>query len=89
MLFNPTVSFARMKTSGGFATPFLFNLTMVVIWAFFTMIYRLLLTGMFAAARHRRTTGQLPCWVLAGAVAVRYYWGDGSRDSDDCRFQLP
>ncbi len=50
ILFNPTVSFARMKTSGGFTTPFLFNLAMVIIWAFFTVIYRLLLTGMFAAA---------------------------------------
>ncbi len=50
ILFNPTVGFARMKTSGGFTTPFLFNLTMVIIWAFFTVIYRLLLTGMFAAA---------------------------------------
>jgi hypothetical protein len=49
VLFNPTVSFPRMKTSGGFAAPFLFNLTMVVIWAFFTTIYRLLLSGVFAA----------------------------------------
>ena len=31
VLFNPTVSFSRMKTSGGFAAPFLFNLMMVVI----------------------------------------------------------
>ncbi len=45
MLFNPTVSFTRMKTSGGFASPFLFNLTMVVIYAFFSTIYQLLLSG--------------------------------------------
>ena len=50
ILFNPSVSFARMKSSGGFTAPFLFNLTMVLIWAFFTLIYRLLLTGVFAAA---------------------------------------
>jgi hypothetical protein len=50
VLFNPNVTFSRMKTSGGFAAPFLFNLTMAIIWAFFTAIYRLLWTGMFAAA---------------------------------------
>ena len=50
ILFNPTVSFSRMKTSGGFTAPFLFNLTMVVIWALFTLIYRLLLAGLFAGA---------------------------------------
>ncbi len=50
VLFNPAVSFSRMKTSGGFLAPFLFNLTMVIIWAFFTTIYRLLLSGVFAAS---------------------------------------
>jgi hypothetical protein len=50
VLFNPNVSFPRMKTSGGFAAPFLFNLTMVVIYAFFTTIYQVLLSGAFAAA---------------------------------------
>jgi hypothetical protein len=50
VLFNPTVSFPRMKTTGGYAAPFLFNLTMVVIYAFFTTIYQLLLSGVFAAA---------------------------------------
>jgi len=49
VLFNPAVSFSRMKTSGGFAAPFLFNLLMVVIYAFFTTIYQLLLSGVFAA----------------------------------------
>jgi hypothetical protein len=49
VLFNPTVSFARMKTSGGFVAPLLFNLTMIVIYAFFTTIYQLLLFGVFAA----------------------------------------
>ena len=50
VLFNPTVSFSRMKTSGGYAAPFLFNLTMVVIYAFFTTIYQLLFSGVLAAA---------------------------------------
>lgn len=50
VLFNPTTSFPRMKTSGGFASPFLFNLTMAIIWAIFVTIYRLLLNGMFGAA---------------------------------------
>ena len=56
VLFNPAVSFARMKTSGGFAAPFLFNLTMVVIYAFFTTIYQLLLTGVLG--RDRRIDAQ-------------------------------
>jgi hypothetical protein len=50
VLFNPNVSFLRMKTSGGYAAPFLFNLTMVILYAFFTTIYQLLLSGAFAAA---------------------------------------
>jgi hypothetical protein len=49
VLFYPATTFARMKTSGGFATPFLFNLTMAILWAFFTAIYRVLLNGIFAA----------------------------------------
>ena len=49
VLFNPAVSFSRMKTSGGFAAPFLFNLTMTVIYSFFTTMYQLLWSAMFAA----------------------------------------
>jgi hypothetical protein len=70
VLFNPTVSFARMKTSGGFATPFLFNLTMVIIWAFFTVIYRLLLTGMFTAAGSMRNDSSSMLGVGAGTSAI-------------------
>ena len=50
VLFNPKVSFPRMKTSGGYAAPFLFNLTMLIIYGFFTTVYQLLLSGVFAAA---------------------------------------
>jgi hypothetical protein len=50
VLFNPKISFARMKTSGGYAAPFLFNLTMLVIYGFFTTVYQLLLSGVFVAA---------------------------------------
>ncbi len=50
VLFNPNASFPRMKTSGGYAAPFLYNLTMVVIYAFFTTIYQLLISGVVAAA---------------------------------------
>jgi len=50
VLFNPTVSFARMKTSGGFKAPLLFNLTMIAIYAFFTTIYQLVLFTVFTAA---------------------------------------
>jgi hypothetical protein len=79
VLFNPSVSFSRMKTSGGFATPLLFNLTMVVIYAFFTTVYQLLFTGMFgasAAATHDGSTsiqgisGGLPPFVNIGVMAV-------------------
>ena len=69
ILFNPTVSFARMKTSGGFTTPFLFNLAMVIIWAFFTVIYRLLLTGMFAAAGSMRNDSSYMLGIGAGTSA--------------------
>ena len=70
ILFNPTVSFARMKTSGGFTTPFLFNLAMVIIWAFFTVIYRLLLTGMFAAAGSMRNDSSYMLGIGAGTSAL-------------------
>ena len=69
ILFNPGVSFARMKTSGGFATPLLFNLTMVGIWAFFTVVYRLLLSGMFAAAGSMRSDSTDMLGLGAGASA--------------------
>jgi hypothetical protein len=69
ILFNPTVGFARMKTSGGFTTPFLFNLTMVIIWAFFTVIYRLLLTGMFAAAGSMSNDSSYMLGISAGTSA--------------------
>jgi hypothetical protein len=44
VLFNPGVSFSRMKTSGGFASPFLFNLTMTLPYTVFTTLYQLLWT---------------------------------------------
>jgi hypothetical protein len=45
VLFNPSVSFPRMKTSGGFASPFLFNLTMTVIYILFRTFYQMLASG--------------------------------------------
>ena len=90
VLFNPAVSFSRMKTSGGFAAPFLFNLTMVVIYAFFTTIYQLLFTGSvcsdcrsdarrvnFPARDHWRWT-----------APIRQYRSDGGGDSAARRFNL-
>jgi hypothetical protein len=70
ILFNPSTSFARMKTSGGFTTPFLFNLAMVIIWALFTLIYRLLLTGMFAAAGSIRNDSTYMLGIGAGTSAL-------------------
>jgi hypothetical protein len=59
-----------MKTSGGFTTPFLFNLAMVIIWALFTLIYRLLLTGMFAAAGSIRNDSTYMLGIGAGTSAL-------------------
>jgi hypothetical protein len=70
ILFNPSASFARMKTTGGFTTPFLFNLTMVIIWGFFTLIYRLLLTGMFATAGSIRNDSSYLLGMSAGTSAL-------------------
>jgi hypothetical protein len=59
VLFNPTVSFTRMKTNGGFAAPCLFNLTMVVIYAVFATIYQLLwfvVIGANAGATHNESS---------------------------------
>ena len=66
VLFNPTVSFPHMKTTGGYAAPFLFNLTMVVIYAFFTTIYQLLLSGVFAAAGSAQHDGNSLSGLSAG-----------------------
>jgi hypothetical protein len=53
VLFNPGVSFSRMRASGGFAAPFLFNLTMTIPYTFFTIIYQVLGTwGIAVAAQH-------------------------------------
>ena len=68
VLFNPTVSFARMKTSGGFATPLLFNLTMIVIYAFFTTIYQLLLSGVFAAAGSTQNDLNSMSWNISAGL---------------------
>jgi hypothetical protein len=70
ILFNPAATFARMKTSGGFTTPLLFNVTMVIIWALFTVIYRLLLTGMFAAAGSMRTDSSSLLGISAGTSGL-------------------
>jgi hypothetical protein len=80
ILFNPTVSFAHMKSSGGFTAPFLFNLTMVLISAFFSLIYQLLLAGMFAAAAGSMrnesnymaglSAGTSVLWVLVYSVII-------------------
>jgi len=68
VLFNPAVSFSRMKTSGGFAAPLLFTLTMVVIWAFFTTVYRLLLSGAFAATAGSIQDGSNPLSGLSSGL---------------------
>ena len=53
VLFNPSVSFSRMRTSGGFAAPFLFNLTMMIPYSLLTIIYQMLWTwGISVAAQH-------------------------------------
>jgi hypothetical protein len=49
VLFNPAVSFLRMKSSGGFAAPFLFNLTMTVLYTVVTTAYQVLWWVLFGA----------------------------------------
>jgi hypothetical protein len=70
VLFNPTTSFARMKTSGGFASPFLFNLTMAIIWGFFTTIYRLLFNGIFAAATESTHNDSSYMMGISGGISA-------------------
>ena len=49
VLLNPATTFSRMKTTGGFTSPLLFNAVMVVIWAVFMLIYHFVFAGSFAA----------------------------------------
>jgi len=49
ILLKPDIAFSRMKTSGGFASPLLFNAVMVIIWAIFMLIYHFIFAGSFGA----------------------------------------
>ncbi|MBV8375686.1 MAG: YIP1 family protein [Verrucomicrobia bacterium] len=70
VLFNPTVSFARMKPSGGFASPLLFNVTMIVIYAFFTTVYQLIFFGVFAATSMHNDSNSLSGSISAGLPPI-------------------
>jgi hypothetical protein len=49
VLLNPATTFSHMKTTGGFASPLLFNAVMVIVWAVFMLIYHFVFAGSFAA----------------------------------------
>jgi hypothetical protein len=49
ILLKPAVAFSRMKTTGGFASPLLFNAVMVIISTVFILIYRLIFFATFRA----------------------------------------
>lgn len=49
ILFKPVIAFSHMKTSGGFASPLLFNAVMVIIWAISTLVYQFIFAGSFRA----------------------------------------
>jgi hypothetical protein len=55
VLFNSAVSFPRMKSSGGFAAPFLFNLTMTILYTVVTTVYQVLFAAIFAGAAHNES----------------------------------
>jgi hypothetical protein len=49
ILLKPDIAFSRMKTTGGFTNPLLFNAAMVIIWAVFALVYHFILAGSFGA----------------------------------------
>jgi len=50
VLLNPATTFSRLKTTGGFTSPLLFNALMVIIWAVFMLIYHFVFARSFTAA---------------------------------------
>jgi len=49
VLLHPGIAFSRMRTTGGYTSPFLFNAVMVVVWAVFMLIYHFIFPGSYGA----------------------------------------
>jgi hypothetical protein len=50
VLFQPVSNFPNMRTSGGFTSPIVFNLTMWALWAIPSIIYSIVISGALALA---------------------------------------
>jgi hypothetical protein len=76
VLFNPGASFPQMKSSGGFAAPFLFNLTMTVLYTVVTTVYQLLWLVLYAAIAHNgsnypgRSAELTPLFIIGMTVVA-------------------
>src|SRR6266446_6887057 len=71
VLLRPGEAFSQMKTSGGFASPLLFNAIMVIIWAVFMVIYQLIFAGsMGAIARSQTDSSTLALGFGTSAIVV-------------------
>jgi hypothetical protein len=71
VLLKPGEAFSRMKTTGGYTSPLLFNAIMVIIWAIFTLIYQLIFAGsMGAMARSQPDSATVPFGFGMSAIAI-------------------
>jgi hypothetical protein len=71
VLLNPATTFSHMKTTGGFTSPLLFNVVMVIVWAVFMLIYHFVFTGSFAAmAGSSQTDSSAAAALGVGTSAV-------------------
>jgi hypothetical protein len=70
VLLKPGEAFCRMKTSGGFASPLLFNAIMVVIWAVFMTIYQLIFAGSMGAIARSQTDSSAPALGFGTSAIV-------------------
>ena len=70
VLLNPGTTFSHMKTTGGFASPLLFNAAMVIVWAIFMLIYHFVFTGSFWAMASSSQTDSSRAALGVGMSAV-------------------
>jgi len=63
VLFRPVNSFPYMRTSGGFTSPLVFDLTMWALWAIPSIIYSIVTSGALALAN---ATGSRPDTSMQG-----------------------
>jgi hypothetical protein len=66
VLFRPVNSFPYMRASGGFTSPLLFDLTMLVLWAIPTVIYSIIISGAIALVN---ANGSRPDTSMEGLAA--------------------